>query len=108
MEVKVIIAVRELEEMLSSEYQQRVKRHGESKPFEQFLKRRQFISSHHKKAAEVLTQLSEQNIPVTLINIQSTKNTLQCVFDALGAEICSRADGDLVINCSLSQRNYKC
>ena len=54
-EIHVILAIRELEEMLCSEYQQRAKRHGESKPFEQFLKRRHFISSHHKKAAEVLT-----------------------------------------------------
>ena len=61
--------------MLSSEYQQRVKRHGESKPFEQFLKRRHFISSH-QKAAEVLTQLSQNNIPITLINYSKHKQTI--------------------------------
>ena len=109
-EVNVILAVRELEEMLSSEYQQRVKRHGESKPFEQFLKRRQFISSHHKKAAEVLTQLSEQNIPITLINYSEHKKTIsQCIFDALGCgdAFPSEQMGDLVINRSLSQKELQ-
>ena len=109
-EIHVILAVRELEEMLSSEYQQRVKRHGESKPFEQFLKRRHFISSHHKKAAEVLTQLSRQSIPVTLINYSAHKKTIsQRVFDVLGCSDLFPKEqmGDLVINRSLSQKELQ-
>lgn len=109
-EIHVILAVRELEEMLSSEYQQRIKRHGESKPFEQFLKRRHFISSHHKKAAEVLTQLSQQSIPVTLINYSAQKKTIsQKVFDALGCSDLFPTEqmGDLVINRSLSQKELQ-
>jgi hypothetical protein len=109
-EVHVILAVRELEEMLSSEYQQRVKRHGESKPFEQFLKRRHFISSHHKKAAEVLTQLSRHNIPITLLNYSRHKKTIsQRVFDAIGCSdlFPSKQMSDLVINRSLSQKELQ-
>ena len=109
-DIHVILAVRELEEMLSSEYQQRVKRHGESKPFEQFLKRRHFISSHHKKAAEVLTQLSQQNVPVTLINYSAHKKTIsKKVFDALGCSDLFPKEkmGDLVINRSLSQKELQ-
>ena len=109
-DIHVILAVRELEEMLSSEYQQRVKRHGESKPFEQFLKRRNFISSHHKKAAEVLTQLSQQNVPVTLINYSAHKKTIsKKVFDALGCSDLFPKEkmGDLVINRSLSQKELQ-
>ena len=34
-DLKVILAVRDVEEMLSSEYQQRIKRHGEKRPYEQ-------------------------------------------------------------------------
>ena len=109
-DIHVILAVRELEEMLSSEYQQRVKRHGESKPFEQFLKRRHFISSHHKKAAEVLTQLSQQNVQVTLINYSAHKKTIsKKVFDALGCSDLFPKEkmGDLVINRSLSQKELQ-
>ena len=109
-DIHVILAVRELEEMLSSEYQQRVKRHGESKPFEQFLKRRHFISSHHKKAAEVLTHLSQQNVPVTLINYSAHKKTIsKKVFDALGCSDLFPKEkmGDLVINRSLSQKELQ-
>ena len=109
-DIHVILAVRELEEMLSSEYQQRVKRHGESKPFEQFLKRRHFISSHHKKAAEVLTQLSQQKVQVTLINYSAHKKTIsKKVFDALGCSDLFPKEkmGDLVINRSLSQKELQ-
>ena len=109
-DIHVILAVRELEEMLSSEYQQRVKRHGESKPFEQFLKRRHFISSHHKKAAEVLTQLTQKNVQVTLINYSAHKKTIsKKVFDALGCSDLFPKEkmGDLVINRSLSQKELQ-
>ena len=109
-EIHVILAVRELEEMLSSEYQQRVKRHGESKPFEQFLRRRNFISSHHKKAAEVLTELSQHNIPVTLINYSAHKKTIsKRVFETLGCSDLypNQTMGDLVINRSLSQKELQ-
>ena len=109
-EIHVILAVRELEEMLSSEYQQRVKRHGESKPFEQFLRRRHFISSHHKKAAEVLTELSQHNIPITLINYSAHKKTIsKRVFEALGCSdlFPNQKMGDLVINRSLSQKELQ-
>ena len=109
-EVHVILAVRELEEMLSSEYQQRVKRHGESKPFEQFLKQRHFISSHHKKAAEVLTQASQHNIQITLLNYSRHKKTIsQRVFDAIGCSDLFPSDqmSGLVINRSLSQKELQ-
>ena len=109
-EIQVILAVRELEEMLSSEYQQRVKRHGESKPFEQFLRRRNFISSHHKKAAEVLERLSQQQIPVTLINYSRHKKTIsERVFDAIECGELYPHDqmGNLVINRSLSQKELQ-
>ena len=109
-EIQVILAVRELEEMLSSEYQQRVKRHGESKPFEQFLRSRNFISSHHKKAAEVLRQLSQSQIPVTLINYSRHKNSIsERIFDAIGCrELYPHEQmGDLVINRSLSQKELQ-
>ena len=109
-DVHIILAVRELEEMLSSEYQQRVKRHGESKPFEQFLKQRHFISSHHKKAAEVLTQVSRHNISITLLNYSRHKKMIsERVFEAIGCGdlFPSEQMGDLVINRSLSQKELQ-
>ncbi len=109
-EIQIILAVRELEEMLSSEYQQRVKRHGESRPFEQFLKRRHFISSHHKKAAEVLEQLSQENISTTLINYSQDKSNIsERVFEAIGAANLFPHEqmSGLVINRSLSQKELQ-
>lgn len=109
-DLHVILAVRELEEMLSSEYQQRVKRHGESKPFEQFLKRRRFISSHHKKAAELLSKLALHNISFTLINYSNHKRTIsQKIFNAIGCGHLFPHEKmqDLVINRSLSQKELQ-
>ena len=67
-DLHIILAVREIDEMLSSEYQQRVKRHGEAIPLEQFLRKRNFISSHHAKAAEVVQLMSEFCVKNTIIN----------------------------------------
>jgi len=109
-DIHVVLAVRELEEMLSSEYQQRVKRHGEKRPFEQFLKRRHFISSHHKKAAEVLEQLSKHKIKTTLINYSQHKSDIaECIFEAMNAKNCFPQEQmrGLVINRSLSQKELQ-
>ena len=109
-ELHAILAVRELEEMLSSEYQQRVKRHGESKPFEQFLKRRQFVSSHHKKAAEVLTQLSHKKISFSLINYSRHKKTIgKKIFEIMncGELYPEKEMSGLVINRSLSLKELQ-
>jgi hypothetical protein len=69
----ILLVVRDIEEMLSSEYQQRVKRHGEKRPFEQFLRSRHFISSHHKKASDVINLLKKNQIKTTIINYSKHK-----------------------------------
>ena len=110
LEIHVILAVRELEEMLSSEYQQRVKRHGEKRPFEQFLRSRQFISSHHRKAAEVLQAINKHKISNTVINYSNHKRDIsQLIFQIMGVEsIYPRQKIDnLVINRSLSQKELQ-
>ena len=109
-DLEIILAVRDIEEMLSSEYQQRVKRHGEQKPFEQFLRNRHFISSHHKKAAEVLTSLKTSNIPTTVINYSKNKSTItELIFAAIGAKHAYPSDAmeGKVINRSLSQKELQ-
>lgn len=106
-DLHVILAVREVEEMLSSEYQQRVKRHGEKRPFEQFLHSRHFISSHHKKAAEVINLLNKYQIKNTIINYSKhKKNIAQLVFNAMNAEAAYPHDRmhGVVVNRSLSQK----
>ena len=103
----VILAVREVEEMLSSEYQQRVKRHGEKRPFEQFLKSRHFISSHHKKAAEVIMLLNKHQIKTTIINYSKHKhNITELIFNTLSATSAYPRDSmqGVVVNRSLSQK----
>ncbi|MGB1622634.1 MAG: hypothetical protein ACPHAS_08225 [Synechococcus sp.] len=110
LDLEVILAVRDIEEMLSSEYQQRVKRHGEQKPFEQFLRNRHFVSSHHRKAAEVLSTLKQCNIPVNVINYSKNKSTItELVFKAIGARQVypSAAMDGKVINRSLSQKELQ-
>jgi hypothetical protein len=103
----VLLAVRETEEMLSSEYQQRVKRHGEKRPFEQFLRSRHFISSHHKRAAEIITLLKKNKIKTTIINYSKHKhNIIELIFKTLHAEEAYPRDTvrGVVVNRSLSHK----
>ena len=103
----VLLAVRDIEEMLSSEYQQRVKRHGEKRPFEQFLRSRHFISSHHKKASDVINLLKKNEIKTTIINYSKHKNKItELIFEALQAPDAyprNSVDG-VVVNRSMSQK----
>ena len=103
----VLLAVREIEEMLSSEYQQRVKRHGEKRPFEQFLRSRHFISSHHKRAAEIITLLKKNKIKTTIINYSKHKhNIIELIFETLHAEEAYPRDTvrGVVVNRSMSHK----
>ena len=86
-DLHIILAVREIEEMLSSEYQQRVKRHGDAMPLEQFLRARHFISSHHAKAAEVIELMTQSKITNTIINYSEHKRDIsKLIFKLIGAE----------------------
>ena len=86
-DLHIILAVREIEEMLSSEYQQRVKRHGDAMPLEQFLRARHFVSSHHAKAAEVIESMTQSNITNTIINYSEHKRDIsKLIFKHIGAE----------------------
>ena len=81
LDLHISLAVREIEEMLSSEYKQRVKRHGDAMPLEQFIRARHFVSSHHEKAAEVIGLMSQENITNTIINYsQHKKDISQVIF----------------------------
>ena len=86
-DLHIILAVREIEEMLSSEYQQRVKRHGDAMPLEQFLRARHFVSSHHAKAAEVIESMTQSHITNTIINYSEHKRDIsKLIFKLIGAE----------------------
>ena len=109
-DMHIILAVREIEEMLSSEYQQRVKRHGDSMPLEQFLRARHFISSHHAKAAEIIELMNESNISNTIINYSRHKRDIsQLIFKLVGAEELYPADqmAGAIINRSLSRKELE-
>jgi hypothetical protein len=106
----IILAVREIEEMLSSEYQQRVKRHGDSMPLNQFLRARHFISSHHEKASEIIEMMSHSNISNTIINYSKHKHDIsQLIFRLIGAEELYPADrmNGAIINRSLSHKELE-
>lgn len=109
-EMHIILAVREIEEMLSSEYQQRVKRHGDSMPLKQFLRARNFISSHHEKAAEIIEMMSHSNISNTIINYSKHKRDIsQLIFKLIDAEDLYPADrmNGAIINRSLSHKELE-
>ena len=109
-DMHIILAVREIEEMLSSEYQQRVKRHGDSMPLEQFLRARHFISSHHAKAAEIIELMNQSNISNNIINYSRHKRDIsQLIFKFIGAEELYPADqmAGAIINRSLSRKELE-
>ena len=110
LDLHIILAVREIEEMLSSEYQQRVKRHGDAMPLEQFIRARHFVSSHHEKAAEVIGLMSQENITNTIINYsQHKKDISQVIFKLIGAEELYPAEqmSGAIINRSLSAKELE-
>ena len=110
LDLHIILAVREIEEMLSSEYQQRVKRHGDSMPLEQFLRARHFISSHHAKAAEVIELMAQANIKNTIINYSKHKQDIsKLIFTIIDAEDLYPADQmtGAIINRSLSRKELE-
>ena len=109
-DLHIILAVREVDEMLSSEYQQRVKRHGDSMPLEQFIRARNFVSSHHAKAAEIIELMSQSSIENTIINYSVHKHDItQQVFKSIGAEDLYPADNinGAIINRSLSKKELE-
>ena len=109
-DLHIILAVREIEEMLSSEYQQRVKRHGDSMPLEQFIRARHFISSHHEKAAEIISLMSQANISNTIINYSQHKRDIsKLIFKLIGAEKLYPEDqvSGAIINRSLSGKELE-
>ena len=109
-DLKVILAVRDVEEMLSSEYQQRIKRHGEKRPYEQFLRSRKYISSHHKRAALVLKLLRNNNISIHTFNYSKNKlNISEIIFNVINANEQfprNKMEG-MIINRSLSQKELQ-
>ena len=109
-ELHIILAVREIEEMLSSEYQQRVKRHGDAMPLKQFLRARHLISSHHEKAAEIIGLMSQSKISNTIINYSKHKRDIsRLIFKFIGAEELYPADqmAGAIINRSLSGKELE-
>ena len=109
-DLHIILAVREIEEMLSSEYQQRVKRHGDAMPLEQFLRARHFISSHHAKAAEVIELMAQANIKNTIINYSKHKQDIsKLIFTIIDAEDLYPTDQmtGAIINRSLSRKELE-
>ena len=107
LDLHILLAVRDIEEMLSSEYQQRVKRHGEKRPFEQFLRSRHFISSHHKKASDIINQLKQNEIKTTIINYSKHKNKItELIFETLQAPDAYPRNSvqGVVVNRSMSQK----
>jgi len=109
-DIHIILAVREIEEMLSSEYQQRVKRHGDAMPLEQFLRARHFVSSHHAKAAEVIELMSQSNITNTIINYSQHKRDIsELIFKIIGAEGLYPTEqmAGAIINRSLSRKELE-
>jgi len=96
--------------MLSSEYQQRVQRHGDAMPLEQFLRAKHFVSSHHAKAAEIIELMNQSNITYTIINYSKHKqNISKLIFEFIGAEDLYPTEqmSGAIINRSLSRKELE-
>ena len=109
-DIHLILAVREIDEMLSSEYQQRVKRHGDCIPLGQFLRKRNFISSHHVKAAETISLMHQYNVKHTLINYSKHKQDIsRLLFKVIGSEekYPEAQMKDAIVNRSLSRKELE-
>ena len=109
-DLHIIMAVREVEEMLSSEYQQLVKRHGNSMLLGQFIRTRNFVSSHHAKAAEIIDLMSQHKTSNTIINYSKhRKDISRLIFKLIGAEEAYPEDkmAGAVINRSLSRKELE-
>ncbi len=82
----VILAVRDVEEMLSSEYLQMVKRHGESRSFTEYLKARNYKSGHHKTSNFIIETLNRRSIKLSVFNYSKNRqNITRLIFDKIGA-----------------------
>jgi len=67
-DLKIVMAVRNPLDMLSSEYQQSVKRGGEIISYKLFLESRGFICGHTARAAELVAVMESKGIPYELFN----------------------------------------
>lgn len=79
-EVLLVLAVRNLDQMVSSEYQQFVKRGGESRSYEEFLRGRQYVSSHHERAARLLEIVTKLGINIKVLNYSKLKSSIVTEF----------------------------
>lgn len=106
----VILAVRDIEEMLSSEYLQMVKRHGESRSFSEYLKARNYKSGHHHVSNSIIQQFKKRSIKLSLLNYSKSRYlTTRFIFNIIGAsniEIPSNLSKKIV-NRSLSNFELK-
>ena len=82
----VILAVRDVEEMLSSEYLQMVKRHGESRSFTEYLKARSYQSGHHKASNLIIETLNRRSIKLSVFNYSKNRQSItRLIFNKIGA-----------------------
>ena len=82
----VILVVRDVEEMLSSEYLQMVKRHGESRSFAEYLKARDYKSGHHRVSNSIIKTLNRRPIKLSVFNYSKNRQSItRLIFDKIGA-----------------------
>lgn len=106
----VILAVRDIEEMLSSEYLQMVKRHGECRSFSEYLKARNYKSGHHRLSDSIIQQFKKRPINLSILNYSKCRHFItRLIFNIIGANNI-KIPGDLskkVVNRSLSSFELK-
>ena len=106
----VILAVRDIEEMLSSQYMQMVKRHGESRSFSEYLKAHDYKSGHHRLSNSIIQNFNKRSIKMSIINYSKSRYfTTRLIFNLIGATNIEIPSGlsEKVINRSLSNFELK-
>jgi len=101
----IILAVREIEEMLSAEHQQKVKRGGECCTFDEFISKVNFKSSHHTHAASVIDDAKKSGIKISIINYSTERRSIiNKIFEIIGANEAVPAElHTKIVNRSLSR-----
>lgn len=85
LQVKVLLSVRNPYDMIESEYQQLVKRHGLTEGIDEFAESRKHRCVHTVKASELIVRMESEGIPYALFNYSSLgSNIVSSLADEIG------------------------
>ena len=99
----VHLSVRNPVEMIESEYQQLVKRHGYCDSIDDFVASRGYKCIHAEKSARLLEMLEQNGVDFRVYNYSLLKGSIiNCICEGMGIDISGFEDLGTVVNRSMS------